>query len=155
MIHDLRSHDRRCSCIDIGFRTCPRPSRVWLSLPSSAFFPAVNSGARFCSELVLLVGARKDALSSEFRYCWFRYCRSQSLPSLGSFGALVLVYSLGLAGVPKRINQGLFLRLLQRLSIAAPWHKAAVMAGFWNLAIYRFRNECILDADNAFTCWRL
>ncbi len=49
--------------------------------------PAATSGARFCGELV---GARKDARHSNFRYRWFRE-RSQSLPSLGAFGGMVLV----------------------------------------------------------------
>jgi hypothetical protein len=49
--------------------------------------PAANSGARFCGGLV---GARKDARHSNFRYRWFQ-ARSQSLPSLGAFGGMVLV----------------------------------------------------------------
>jgi hypothetical protein len=49
--------------------------------------PAATSGPRFCGELV---GARKNARHSNFRYRWFRV-RSQSLPSLGAFGGLVLV----------------------------------------------------------------
>ncbi len=49
--------------------------------------PAATSGARFCGELV---GARKHARHSNFRFSWFRV-RSQSLPSLGAFGAMVLV----------------------------------------------------------------
>jgi hypothetical protein len=49
--------------------------------------PAATSGARFCGELV---GARKDARHSYFRYRWFPV-RSRSLPSLGAFGGLVLL----------------------------------------------------------------
>ena len=48
--------------------------------------PAATSGALFCGELV---GARKDAWHSNSRYCWFR-ARSQSLPSLGAVGGMVL-----------------------------------------------------------------
>jgi hypothetical protein len=44
--------------------------------------PAATSGAHFCGELV---GARKNAWHSNFRYRWFPV-RFQSLPSLGAFG---------------------------------------------------------------------
>ncbi len=60
---------------------------IWFSSVHMRLAPAATSSAQFCGELV---GARKDARHSNFRYRWFQV-RSQSLLSLGAFGGMVLV----------------------------------------------------------------
>ncbi len=56
----------------------------------SCVFGNFHFCARFSSCGKLVLGARKDARHSNFRYRWFRV-KSQSLPSLGAFGGMVLV----------------------------------------------------------------
>jgi hypothetical protein len=58
--------------------------RARAELSAVVFDPSFR--ARFCGEPV---GARKDTRHSNFRYRWFRVW-SQSLPSLGAFGGLVM-----------------------------------------------------------------
>jgi hypothetical protein len=79
------------------------------------FALAATSGARFCGELV---GARKDALHSNFRYRWFRV-RPQRLPSLGAFGGMVLVRHSRQSGTFRMFQQC----FLQPSFFAVPWRK--------------------------------
>ena len=63
---------------------------VWQACQSGTF-SSVFCNLHFCACFRCeLVGARKNARHSNFRYCWF-LVSSQSLPSLGAFGGMVLV----------------------------------------------------------------
>ena len=72
-----------------GADTCARAAEAAREGGAGAYVRQLLRPARvFCGELV---GARKDALPSNFRYRSFPV-RSQSLPSLGAFRGLVSVW---------------------------------------------------------------
>ena len=72
-----------------GADTCARAAEAAREGGAGAYVRQLLRPARvFCGELV---GARKDELPSNFRYRSFPV-RSQSLPSLGAFRGLVLVW---------------------------------------------------------------